>query len=201
MDSYCFFCLSKRVNQFGGPIVRCLPLLPHSLPHNDGWTYGWMDRSDRPSYRDARTHLKRKTRPPMRPLQFYALDELCAWRDRKQAQIHGRRCVWLCSLVNSGRPFVCMCMCVRMCVRARMHACACGYLFGRALVCVRVYICARVRACMCVSLSVVNAAPLNCFGRTISRMTMKLTRRVLSHSDVRSLVHSHHTLIRFLQTA
>ena len=51
--------------------------------------------------------------------------------------------------------------------------------------------------CTCVSISVVIAAPLNCFGRTMGRMTMKLTHRVLGHSLLRScsLARSHRTLI------
>ena len=61
----------------------------------------------------------------------------------------------------------------------------------------------RARVCVyaCVSLSVVIAAPLTRFGRTMGRMAMKSMRRVLGHSLVRSLVHSHRTLIRLLRTA
>ena len=39
------------------------------------------------------------------------------------------------------------------------------------------------------------------FERTLGRMTMKSTRRVLGHSLVRSLVRSHRSLIRLLRTA
>ena len=91
--------------------------------------------------------------------------------------------------------------------RARVSVWVCGYPssfrlrklvnFGSALVCVCVCMCVRA----CVSISVVSAALLTRFGRTMGRMTRKLTRRVLGHSLVRSLIHSHHTLIRFLRTA
>ena len=56
--------------------------------------------------------------------------------------------------------------------------------------------CARVR----VSLSVI-AAPLTRLGRTMGRLSMELMRKVLGHSLVRSLVHSHHSLMGLLRTA
>ena len=52
---------------------------------------------------------------------------------------------------------------------------------------------ARVR----VSLSVI-AAPLTRLGRTMGRLSMELMRKVLGHSLVRSLVHSHHSLMSSL---
>ena len=55
--------------------------------------------------------------------------------------------------------------------------------------------------CACVSLCVVIAAPLTRFGRTMGRMTMKSTHKVLGYSLVRSLVHSRHTFIRSLRTS
>ena len=61
--------------------------------------------------------------------------------------------------------------------------------------------CLCVCACACVSLSVVIAAQLTRFGRTMGRMTKKSTHIVLGHSLVRSLVHSHRTLIRLLRNA
>ena len=83
--------------------------------------------------------------------------------------------------------------------QGRIHGRRCVRLWY--LVCVRVYVRARLCVCACVLLSFVIAAPLTRFGRTMGRMTIKSTRRVLVHSLVCSLVHSCRTLIRFLRTA
>ena len=81
---------------------------------------------------------------------------------RKQGRIHGRRCVRLCYLVNSGRAivFVCMCMCVCVCERARVCVCFtiprhCGSansLISAARLCV--CMCVYVHVCVCQCLSV-----------------------------------------------
>ena len=45
-----------------------------------------------------------------------------------------------------------MCVCARVCARARVYVCACVYVCVRACVrmCVCVRVCARVRVCACV---------------------------------------------------
>ena len=53
--------------------------------------------------------------------------------------------------------------------------------------------CTFVCVCVCISLSVIIAAPLICFSRTMSRMTMKSTHRVVGHSLLRSYSLAPHT--------
>ena len=85
---------------------------------------------------------------------------------KKQGRIHGRRCVRLCYLVNSGGAFVrmcvyvrervcvcdCACVCVRVCVAIRR---LCGFansLISAARLCV--WVCVSVRACVCVCFAI-----------------------------------------------
>ena len=60
--------------------------------------------------------------------------------------------------------------------------------------------------CACASLSVVIAAPLTRFGRTMGRMhcdsePLKFGTLVMGHSLIRSLVRLHRSLTRLLRTA
>ena len=88
-----------------------------------------------------------------------------------------------------------------MCVSMYVHACVYGV---SVCVCVCVCLCARVCVCVhaCVSLSVIIAAPLTRFGRTMGRMhcdlePLEMSTLVMSHSLIRSLVRSHRSLTCF----
>ena len=69
-----------------------------------------------------------------------------------------------------------------------------------------VSVCVCVFMCACVWLSLIFAAPLTRFGRTMGRMQcdsepLRIGALVMSHSLIRSLVRSHRALIRLLHTA
>ena len=100
--------------------------------------------------------------------------------------------------------------------RPQMRPALLSRFIGRASVRahVFVYVCACACVCMCVrvflsecfSLSLVIAALLTRFGRTMGRMhcdsePLKIGTLVMSHSLIRSLVRLHRSLTRLLHTA
>ena len=66
------------------------------------------------------------------------------YRQKKQGRIHGRRCVRLCSLVNSGRACVC----------ARVRACVCFAIPRHCGSANSLILAARLSVCMCMCMCV-----------------------------------------------